>query len=280
MLDDAALAALVETVAAAAGRVAALVAGELPHDLVEQADESGAELLPSGFELGSTCGCDHWTDPCVHALAVLYQLAWLVDADPFVLFQLRGLPRDELLARLHARTRRRSRTSTPTSTSAVEAALYAARILDEDEVRPGAQLSAPRAIRVSSSRICGVGQQAAVRGGVDQPERRVRHRPRGRQVERGVEQPQLGGPEVDVLPLEGAHLLAGVGRAATPSRGPGRRSAAGAAARSRRASRPARPAPPAGSGVSATRRRPSRSSSSLIETSISASIACFDGKCL
>jgi uncharacterized Zn finger protein len=132
VFDPAGLAALVETVAAVSGRVAALVAGELPHDLVEQADDSGAELLPNGFELGSTCGCDHWTDPCVHALAVLYQLAWLVDADPFVLFQLRGLPRDQLLARLHARTVVIEDVDVDLD-QAVEAALYAARILDEDE---------------------------------------------------------------------------------------------------------------------------------------------------
>lgn len=130
VFDDAGVAALVETVAAAAGRVAALVAGELPHELVEQADESGAELLPSGYELGSTCGCDHWADPCVHALAVLYQLAWLVDADPFVLFQLRGLPRDELLARLHARTVRIEDVDVDLD-RAVEAALYAARLVEE-----------------------------------------------------------------------------------------------------------------------------------------------------
>ena len=41
-----------------------------------------------------TCTCDDWADPCAHALAVLQQLAWLVEADPFVLLQLRGLPRD------------------------------------------------------------------------------------------------------------------------------------------------------------------------------------------
>ena len=45
VLDEAGLSALVETVAAATGRVAALVAGELPHDLVEQADEAGAERV-------------------------------------------------------------------------------------------------------------------------------------------------------------------------------------------------------------------------------------------
>jgi uncharacterized Zn finger protein len=58
--------------------------------------------LPYGGELGSACTCDTWLDPCPHALAVLTQLAWLIQRDPFVLFQLRGLARDELLARLHA----------------------------------------------------------------------------------------------------------------------------------------------------------------------------------
>ncbi len=60
----------------------------------------------------------------MHALAVLYQLTWLLEDDPFVLLQLRGLPRDDLLARLHRAPgsrrrpgRGRSRTST-TSTPA------------------------------------------------------------------------------------------------------------------------------------------------------------------
>ena len=66
--------------------------------LVEHAEETGVELLPYGGELDAACTCDAWLDPCPHALAVLNQLAWLVEADPLVLFQLRGLPRDELLA--------------------------------------------------------------------------------------------------------------------------------------------------------------------------------------
>lgn len=100
-LDDAAAAALVETVAAEAGRIGALLSGDLPHTLVEHAEEAGVELLPYGGELGSDCTCQGWTQPCVHALAVLYQLTWLLDADPFVLLHLRGLPREDLLARLH-----------------------------------------------------------------------------------------------------------------------------------------------------------------------------------
>ena len=124
--------------AAEAGRVAALLAGDLPHTLVEHAEEAGVELLPYGGELGSTCTCDAWTDPCPHALAVLYQLAWLVEADPFVLLHLRGLARDDLLARLHDRAEspapaeRRTRTWTSRRTRRMRAAALLAELETED----------------------------------------------------------------------------------------------------------------------------------------------------
>lgn len=102
VLDDVAAAALVETVAAESGRVAALLAGDLPHGLVEHAEEVGVELLPYGGELTTRCTCEPWTDPCRHGIAVLQQVGWLLEGDPFVLVALRGLERDDLLARVHA----------------------------------------------------------------------------------------------------------------------------------------------------------------------------------
>lgn len=102
VLDEADVAALAEAVASEAGRIGALLAGELPHSLVEHAEQTGVELLPYGGELTSRCTCEPWADPCQHALAVMYQLTWLLEADPFVLLELRGIGRDELLARLHA----------------------------------------------------------------------------------------------------------------------------------------------------------------------------------
>ncbi len=102
VFDAATAEAFVETVAAESGRIAALLGGDLPYSLVEHAEEAGAELLPYGGELATSCSCEPWADPCPHALAVLYQLAWVLDADPLVLLQLRGLSRDDLLARLHA----------------------------------------------------------------------------------------------------------------------------------------------------------------------------------
>lgn len=138
VLDERDLDLLVEAVAAESGRIAALLAGELPYGLVEHADEAGVELLPFGGELGSSCTCDHWADPCVHALAVLQQLTWLVEADPFVLLQLRGLPRDDLLGRLHERagsdrTEGLGLDLEPDLEAAVEAALYAARLLQDGD---------------------------------------------------------------------------------------------------------------------------------------------------
>ena len=130
-LDSRAGETLVEIVAAESGRVAALLAGELPHTLVEHAEEAGVELLPYGGELGSTCTCEAWTDPCPHALAVMYQLAWLIDDDPFVLLHLRGLARDDLLARLHERTEAPPEPTDPDVDIALDAALRAAALLAE-----------------------------------------------------------------------------------------------------------------------------------------------------
>lgn len=146
VLEPGAEAAVVEAVAAEAGRVAALLAGDLPHALVEHTEEAGVELLPYGGELGSTCTCDAWTDPCAHALAVMYQLAWLVEDDPFVLLHLRGLGREDLLARLHERTEPASAAGREEPDLdidvdvdvAADAALRAAALLAELEAEDGA----------------------------------------------------------------------------------------------------------------------------------------------
>lgn len=113
VLDEGDAAAFTELVAAESGRIGALLAGHLPHALVEAVEEAGVELLPYGGELGSACSCDAWLDPCPHALAVLTQLAWLIQADPFVLTHLRGLSRERVLRDLHGLTHPRTDGSGP-----------------------------------------------------------------------------------------------------------------------------------------------------------------------
>ena len=128
-LDAVSRQAFVEVVAGEAGHLAALMAGELPHRLVEQAEEAGVELLPYGGELGSACPCDAWVDPCVHALAVMLQVAWLVDGDPWVLLRLRGLSPGDLRAELAAMPAEQREAVSDDLAVAMDAAVRAARIL-------------------------------------------------------------------------------------------------------------------------------------------------------
>ncbi|RSM64840.1 hypothetical protein DMB66_18610 [Actinoplanes sp. ATCC 53533] len=77
---------------------AALLAGEIPHELVDLFDELDLPLFPS--ELGMSCSCPDWGEPCKHVSAVLYVLAEAFDDDPFLVLAWRGRGRDELLAAL------------------------------------------------------------------------------------------------------------------------------------------------------------------------------------
>jgi uncharacterized Zn finger protein len=129
VLDAADREALVEVVAATSGRVAALLGGDLPTELAEHAEEAGISLVPSDFDCACTCGA--WVQPCAHVLAVMAQTVWLLDADPLVLFALRGLPRDLLLAELDRRIAVMPEESDIDLDVAGEAAERAARLLDE-----------------------------------------------------------------------------------------------------------------------------------------------------
>jgi uncharacterized Zn finger protein len=142
VLGSADVDALVEVVGAEAGRIAALLSGELPEGLADHLEEAGVELIPSSFE--SSCTCDAWVQPCAHAIALLTQVAWLSEADPLVLFALQGLSREELLAKLADRAAppegapaRRS-DDEPDLDAAEDAARFAAYLLsrvDPDQPR-------------------------------------------------------------------------------------------------------------------------------------------------
>ncbi|MEU2302229.1 SWF or SNF family helicase [Streptomyces antibioticus] len=84
------------------GHVAALLDREMPPDLVEDAETAGVDLLPGLGDLEAECGCGAW-DHCGHTAALCYQVARLLDEDPFVLLLLRGRTEQALLEDLQAR---------------------------------------------------------------------------------------------------------------------------------------------------------------------------------
>ncbi|MET9133799.1 SWF or SNF family helicase [Streptomyces antibioticus] len=84
------------------GHVAALLDREMPPDLVEDAETAGVDLLPGLGDLEAECGCGAW-DHCGHTAALCYQVARLLDEEPFVLLLLRGRTEQALLDDLQAR---------------------------------------------------------------------------------------------------------------------------------------------------------------------------------
>ncbi|WP_405689729.1 SWF or SNF family helicase [Streptomyces sp. NBC_01185] len=89
------------------GHIAALLDREMPPHLVEDAAAAGLELLPAIGDLEPECSCDAW-DHCPHTGALCYQVARLLDEDPFVLLLLRGRDERRLLDELQARSTARA----------------------------------------------------------------------------------------------------------------------------------------------------------------------------
>ncbi len=80
---------------------AKLLSGEMPDDIEYVFHDLALSLFPSKYiDLKTECSCPDWSNPCKHIAAVFYLLGEEFDRDPFLLFQLRGITRDEFLARL------------------------------------------------------------------------------------------------------------------------------------------------------------------------------------
>ena len=94
---------VLDAMAAQIGHTAALLDGELPPEVADDARSVGLDLLPGPGEVQPRCSCPDWADPCKHAAAVCYLVADQLDVDPFAVLLLRGRGRDELLAALRSR---------------------------------------------------------------------------------------------------------------------------------------------------------------------------------
>jgi len=85
---------------------AKLLAGELPPSIEEVFTQAGLSLFPfTKFDIHSRCNCPDPVNPCKHIGAVYYLLGQHFKEDPFLLFQLRGRTKDEILRQMrHSRT--------------------------------------------------------------------------------------------------------------------------------------------------------------------------------
>jgi uncharacterized Zn finger protein len=77
--------------------VSKLVMGEMPDNIDVSMKTLRINLLPNDDrDFNTDCSCPDWANPCKHVAGVCNRLASLLDQDPFLIFELRGLSREEL----------------------------------------------------------------------------------------------------------------------------------------------------------------------------------------
>ncbi len=80
---------------------AQLLAGVMPDSIEAVFTSNGLSLFPFTLaDVNSKCSCPDPKNPCKHIAAVYYQLGDFFREDPFVLFQLRGRTKEQILEAL------------------------------------------------------------------------------------------------------------------------------------------------------------------------------------
>jgi uncharacterized Zn finger protein len=98
---------------------AKLLAGEMPQEIEEAFAAADVALFPANSDdLETSCSCPDFANPCKHIAAVYFLLGERFDEDPFLIFELRGRSKEQIIAGLRAR---RAEATAPISVSVAPA---------------------------------------------------------------------------------------------------------------------------------------------------------------
>jgi uncharacterized Zn finger protein len=75
-----------------------LLQGRLAKSVMERVCSKGDGLFPAPKEITLSCSCPDWADMCKHVAATLYGVGARLDKEPELLFVLRNVDEQELLA--------------------------------------------------------------------------------------------------------------------------------------------------------------------------------------
>lgn len=88
---------VIDRIAMNAGFVAKLLVNEMPDTIEAAFQPLDLHLLPESEEdFVTDCSCPDYANPCKHIAGVHYLLAAMLDRDPFLMFELRGLSREQM----------------------------------------------------------------------------------------------------------------------------------------------------------------------------------------
>ncbi len=99
-----------------------LLQGRLAKAVMDRVCRQGDGLFPSPEEIKLSCSCPDWADMCKHVAAALYGVGARLDEKPQLLFVLRGVDENELIA------------SAGQDISLTKAAPVSAQVLDDSDV--------------------------------------------------------------------------------------------------------------------------------------------------
>ena len=75
-----------------------LLRGRLSKGVMDRVCREDDGLFPTPKEIKLSCSCPDWADMCKHVAAVLYGVGARLDEKPALLFELRGVDKNQLLA--------------------------------------------------------------------------------------------------------------------------------------------------------------------------------------
>ncbi|MCA6612681.1 MAG: SWIM zinc finger family protein [Pseudanabaena sp. M158S2SP1A06QC] len=92
---------IIANMSSKASVVARLLLNEVPENIEDSFTAVGKHLLPySRKDFHTECSCPDYSNPCKHIAGLCYRLAGELDQDPFLLFEMRGISKEDLQAEL------------------------------------------------------------------------------------------------------------------------------------------------------------------------------------
>lgn len=91
----------IQKLSSKASIISRLLLNEVPENIEDTFSHLGLHLLPhSSKDFKTKCSCPDYANPCKHIAGVYYLVASQLDNNPWLLFELRGLSKVELQAKL------------------------------------------------------------------------------------------------------------------------------------------------------------------------------------
>ena len=102
------------------GLIARLLNRDLDPAVLQLAQQLKIPIFPARWsDLQMHCSCPDWAVPCKHLAAVIYLLSQQIDADPFLVFSLRGINLPALLKQRGVQLHEATQTALPTAAQAL-----------------------------------------------------------------------------------------------------------------------------------------------------------------